>query len=90
MHTIRIIVGGFVLLAVCLLLGKVLSKGGNDGLLRAAKLFVPLWLVAGLVNMWIGVTQAGYTVTQEAPILALVLAPPIAAALLMQYYFSRH
>jgi len=46
----------------------------------AAKVFVPVWLVVSLVNMWIGVTRAGYTVAQELPILLVVFAVPAVIA----------
>jgi uncharacterized membrane protein (DUF485 family) len=38
------------------------------------KYFLVLWLVATLVNMWIGVNKAGYSVKDEAPIALLVFA----------------
>jgi hypothetical protein len=47
MHTVKVIAGGFVLLAICLLIGRLV--GGTTpaaGIARAAKLFIPLWLVA--------------------------------------------
>jgi hypothetical protein len=34
----------------------------------AVRWFIPVWLVAAAVNMWIGVTRAGYSVGEEAPI----------------------
>ena len=64
MHTVMVIGGGLVLLAI-LAFGARLF-GGDIG--PAVKLFVPLWLVATLVNMWIGVSRAGYPVSAEAPI----------------------
>jgi hypothetical protein len=60
MHTIKVIAGGLLLLGACLLLGRWI--GGPTpaiGLARAAKVFVPLWLVAAGINMWVGVAKAG-------------------------------
>jgi hypothetical protein len=32
---------------------------------RAAKAFLPVWLVASAINLTIGVVSAGYTVLEE-------------------------
>ena len=55
----------------------------------AAKLFIPLWLLVAGVNLWIGVTRAGYTVAEEAPIFLVVFAVPAAVALLLVWWLSR-
>ncbi|HET8622261.1 MAG TPA: hypothetical protein VFM14_01735 [Gemmatimonadales bacterium] len=49
------IAGGFALLAVCLAVARGLSGPGPAAMVSAAKAFLPLWLVAAAVNMWIGV-----------------------------------
>lgn len=36
--------------------------------------FLVLWLVATLVNMWGGVSKAGYSIKDEAPVALLVFA----------------
>jgi hypothetical protein len=82
MHTIKIIAGGFALLAVCLLVGR-LAGGSSAGVATAARIFIPLWLVAAGVNLYVGVARAGYSVADEAPIFAVVFAIPAAVALLI-------
>jgi hypothetical protein len=79
MHMLLVITAGLLLLAVFMLFGKL---WGDDlsGVAVAAKIFVPAWLLVALVNMWVGVTRAGYTVTQELPILFAVFAVPAAVA----------
>ena len=79
MHTIIVLAVGFGLLVVCAGVGYVL--GGTVGLAKAALLFLPLWLVGAGINMYMGVTRAGYSVADEAPIFLLVFAVPAAAAL---------
>lgn len=88
MHTVKVIAGGFVLLALCLLIGR-LAGGPAAGVASAAKLFIPLWLVVAGINMWIGVSKAGYTLADEAPIFLVVFAVPAAAALLMVWKLAR-
>jgi hypothetical protein len=82
MHTILVIAGGFALLGLCLLLGRTLGATPSAGLAAAALAFLPIWFVTAAVNMWVGVRRAGYSVTEEAPVFALVFAVPAAVALL--------
>jgi hypothetical protein len=43
-------------------------------------MFIVLWLVAALVNLWIGASRAGYTVLEELPIFLLIFALPASLA----------
>lgn len=82
MHMLLVIAGGVILLGVFALFGKL---WGVDvaGIAAGVRLFIPVWLVVAITNMWVGVTKAGYTVAQELPILAVVfLVPAILAAAL--------
>ena len=88
MHMLLVIVTGILQLAVCVLLGK-LWGADSASMATAAKLFIPLWLAITLVNMWIGVSKAGYTVAQELPILLLNFAVPAALALAVVWFMSR-
>lgn len=88
MHVAMVIGGGVVLLGLFLLFGKLWGGAQLDyGL--AAKLFVPVWLAVALVNMWVGVTKAGYSVREELPILVLVFAVPTLLALLIAWRVAR-
>jgi flavin-binding protein dodecin len=79
-HTLMVLAGGFILLALMLLGGRLL--GLTIG--KAAIAFVPLWLVAALANMWVGVTRAGYSIASEFPIFLVVFAVPAVVALLLR------
>lgn len=79
MHMLLVILGGAVLLGIFALFGK-LWGGDIAGITLGAKAFIPVWLVIALVNMWVGVTKAGYTVNQELPILLVVFLVPAALA----------
>ena len=88
MHMAMVIGGGVVLLGLFLLFGKLWGGAQPDyGL--AAQLFVPVWLAVALVNMWVGVTKAGYSVRDELPILVLVFAVPALLALLIAWRVAR-
>jgi hypothetical protein len=88
MHMVMVIGGGIVLLGLFLLFGKLWGGTGAD-LGLAAKLFVPVWLVISLVNMWVGVTKAGYSVREELPILAFVFALPAIVAAVAIWRLAR-
>jgi hypothetical protein len=87
MRTVFIIVGGLLLLGLFVLAGKWLG-GSAQAMITAAKLFIPLWLVAALVNMWIGVSRAGYSVAEELPIFLAIFVIPAAVAAFLWWKYS--
>jgi hypothetical protein len=87
MHTIIVLLGGAALLAACLLLGHAFG-GSMHGLAWGAKVFIPLWLLLAAVNMWIGVSRAGYSVADEAPVFLLIFIVPAAVAALAWWKFG--
>ncbi|MDZ7938719.1 MAG: hypothetical protein U5M53_10730 [Rhodoferax sp.] len=88
MHIAMVLVGGIVQLAVFILFGWLWGNS-SAAMALAAKLFVPFWLLIAAVNMWVGVTQAGYSVKAEAPILLLNFLVPAVAAGLAAWQLSR-
>ena len=80
MRTLWIILGGLLLLTILMLAARL--TGSTAPATLAAKCFVPLWLLVAAANMWVGVSQACYSVAEEAPIfLVIFLIPSLAAAL---------
>jgi hypothetical protein len=66
-----IIVAGFALLGVSWFTGRWFA------------IFLAIWFAVAAINMWIGVTHAGYTVREELPIfLVIFLLPACVAAFL--------
>ncbi len=88
MHMAMVIGGGVVLLCLFLLFGR-LWGGVDPDLAMAAKLFIPAWLIVSLVNMWVGVTKAGYSVRDELPILLVVFLVPAVVAGLAAWRLAR-
>ena len=78
MHTLKVIAGGLVLLAACIFASRWLGGARPASLAAGAKLFLPLWLVAAGVNMWLGVSRAGYSLAEEAPVFLVVFGVPAA------------
>jgi hypothetical protein len=75
MHMALVIVGGLGLLAVFTLFGH-LWRIATGGIMPAAYAFIAVWFVISCINMWLGVTRAGYTVMQELPVNLVVFAVP--------------
>ena len=88
MHMLLVIFAGCLLLGVFMLFG-MLWGGDAAGSAQAARSFVPVWLVVALVNMWVGVTRAGYTVAQDLPILAIVFIVPAGVAALLAWQMAK-
>ena len=79
MHMVMVIVAGLLLLAVFALFGRLWGHDAASVAL-AARWFIPVWVGVALVNLWVGVTRAGYTLAQELPILLVVVAVPALVA----------
>ena len=83
-HTVKVIGVGFALLAVCLVAGRLLGGAGQPALLaRSALVFIALWFIGAGINMWVGVSKAGYSVKEEIPFFFIVFLIPAAAALIL-------
>jgi len=89
MHTILVILGGFALLALCLRLSRTFGGAGRTQRAKAVLVFIPLWLAGAAINLWVGVSGAGYSVAEEFPIFLLIFAIPTAVALVLWRTWSR-
>lgn len=88
-HTIKVIAVGFALLAVCLAIGRYAGGAAvSRGLAGAALVFVGLWFVGAGINMWLGVSKAGYSVREELPYFFVVFLIPAIVALLIWWRYS--
>jgi hypothetical protein len=87
MRTGLFLLSGFLLLAGSLVLGKLFSANYPGATTVATVLFVVVWLAIALTNMWVGVAKAGYSVTEELPILALIFGVPAAVTIIARLKF---
>jgi hypothetical protein len=85
MHTLLFVIGGLVLLAVCLGSAKAMAAGSEDALRTATMVFALLWFVIAAVNMAVGVLRAGYPFNEELPIFLLIFFLPVAVAVFLQW-----
>jgi hypothetical protein len=87
MRTGLFLLVGFLLLAACLILGKLFAANYPAATTVATVLYIVLWLVITAFNMWTGVAKAGYSFAEELPVFALIFLVPAAAAILLKWRF---
>jgi hypothetical protein len=87
MRTLLFLIAGLLLAASFLLLARLFAPQYADAARVATIAFVATWLIVAGVNMWLGVSRAGYGVTEELPIFLLIFAVPAAAAILVKWRF---
>jgi hypothetical protein len=51
-------------------------------------IFIALWFIAAALNMWMGVSKAGYSFMEELPIFLAIFALPAAAAGLVWWKYA--
>jgi hypothetical protein len=88
MHIAMVLIGGIVQLAVFVLFGWLWGNS-TVAMAFAAKMFIPFWLVVAAVNMWVGVTHAGYSVKAESPIFLLNFLVPAGVAVVTVWQLTR-
>jgi len=47
--------------------------------------FVVLWFAAAAINMWLGISRAGYSFAEELPIFLLIFLLPVLIAVLVRW-----
>jgi hypothetical protein len=85
MRTVLIILAGFVFWGLCLGVWKMI--GGRGAMGAATWIFCVAWFVAAGVNMWMGVTKAGYSVREELPIFLVIFLLPAIVAVVVKWKF---
>jgi hypothetical protein len=87
MRTLIFILGGFVVWAACLSIGKLMASASATSMTIATTVFVGMWFLASSANMWVGVMQAGYSFTEELPIFLVIFLLPVATAAFVKWKF---
>jgi hypothetical protein len=85
MRTALIILGGFILWGVFIAAAWMLQRLGPTSASLATGGFIAVWFLIAAINMWVGVTRAGYTFREELPIFLLIFALPAAVAVLVRW-----
>jgi len=87
MRTLIFLVGGLVLWGICLGIAKLIASGSASAMTVATAVFVAIWFVVAAGNLWLGVSQAGYSFKEELPIFLLIFLVPAAAAVFVKWKF---
>jgi hypothetical protein len=82
MRTLIFIACGFLLWGATLGAAKLFAGANSSSMSSATIAFIAVWFVAAAVNLWVGVTRAGYSIAEELPIfLAIFMVPALYAVL---------
>lgn len=87
MRTFLFFVVGFLLLAACLMLGRLFSANYPGATYAATIVFIALWLVISAFNLWVGVSKAGYSLGDELPIFLSIFSVPAVVAIIVKWRF---
>ena len=83
MRTALIILGGFVVWGVFVAAAKMSSNPAR-AVGTATMAFVAVWFLVAAVNMYFGVTRAGYAFREELPIFFVIWLVPAIVAVVAQ------
>ena len=87
MRTALFLVSGLLLMSGVLILGKLFSPQFPESSRVATFSFIAVWFAVAALNMWLGVSRAGYSVSDELPIFLLIFAAPAALAWFAKWPF---
>ena len=84
MRTLIIIFGGFLLWGASLGVGRLFGGRDARSSWTPTAVFSIVWFLLAAANMWVGVSQAGYSFTEELPIFMLIYLLPVAVAVFVK------
>ena len=88
MRTALFLLAGLLLMAAALVLARLFSAEVPAARGWVLSLAVGTWLAATALNLWIGVSKAGYTLREEFPIFLLLFGVPVLAMVLARRWLS--
>lgn len=74
-----LILSGLALIALFYVIGKITKRSMRTLL----PFYLAVWFIASGINMWIGVTQAGFNVIDEALFFVPIFGVPALAAIML-------
>jgi hypothetical protein len=85
MRTAQFLISGLLLMAALLIVARLFAEHVPSAPNLALGIGLTLWLAITAVNMWLGVTKAGYSVSEELPIVLLLFGVPAVVAALARW-----
>jgi hypothetical protein len=81
LRTALFLLVGLLLLAACLILGRLFSTNYPGAVNALISAYIVVWLAIAGFNLWVGVARAGYTLRDELPIFLFIFGLPVLVAL---------
>jgi hypothetical protein len=81
MHTLFVVTGGIALLGLMRVGAYLMGDDVPASLISASLYFIPIWFSISVLNMWMGVSKAGYSIADELPFLLINFTVPTFVAL---------
>jgi hypothetical protein len=88
MRTVFVLVSGLLMFGGLFFYSRLFVQHFPGAVATATYAFVALWFAATAFNMWVGISQAGYSLREELPIMLLLFALPAAVALIVHWKFA--
>lgn len=85
MRTTIILAAGLLLFAAIAMFSKLFSNYYPGATTWGLYIFLTLWLIATGFNMWVGVSKAGYSFSEELPIMLLLYSVPAVVAIIFKW-----
>ena len=85
MRTTQILTAGFFLLGAFLIFSKLFTAHVPTATTWAIYGFLALWLLATGFNLWVGVSKAGYSFSEELPIMLLLFSVHAVTAIALKW-----
>jgi hypothetical protein len=87
LRTFIFLVAGLALWAGFIVMAKSVFAASSTAVQTATIVFAATWFVVAAANLWVGISQAGYSFREELPIFLLIFLVPAAVAGLAKWQF---
>jgi hypothetical protein len=80
MRTLILVLAGLAILGGIVAIARSVATHHLRAAGIAVRAFLGVWFLVAAANLWIGVTQAGYSVVEELPVFFVIFGVPAAVA----------
>jgi hypothetical protein len=80
-----ILAAGLLLLAAVVIFSRLFTHYYASAATWAVGAFLVIWIIATGFNLWVGVSKAGYSVSEELPIMLVLFGVPAVVAVLIRW-----
>jgi hypothetical protein len=87
MRTALFIAVGLTVWAAGVGITRHVVGASSSSMMTVTVLFLAVWFLVAAINMWVGVTRAGYSFAEELPIFFLIFLVPAVIAGVAKWKF---